>query len=231
MKKIVSLFLAMSMLVGMSVGAWATQPNEQGDQRIKDIFYCSKPVQNSKEGQYTFVYEEDIPSIKSIHRESAQSTKAITTITIIPTDEKEISILENITRSGGGNHYEYDWDSSGGIKAYCTIYFTRCELDDGREGVKLDKITGGYDRAAHTLRVTDYEVNIAATGDNVTQRKSIDMDKSSWIVYPPSSWKPVFVGNNALTVLGAACNLTISRNSKCWYLELTNHYVYEMWGN
>ena len=55
------------------------------------------------------------------------------------------------------------WDSSGGVQAYATIYWTKYTVDGDLE-TKLNRVTGGWHVYDQTEPVKNETINYSATG-------------------------------------------------------------------
>ena len=117
--------------------------NSDPNENIEELFLNSIPIESDVPGQYQFIaYHEPVQT------RSASQQKAVTTFTIVPGNEEEAQLLDAITRSGGGSTYRYDWDSSGGVKAYVTVSYT----DLGNK-ISLNRVSGGYEKHDHSLSI------------------------------------------------------------------------------
>ena len=142
----------------------------------------------------------------------------------------------NVARSGGGNHYEYEWDSSGVCKAYVTVYY-ETYTKNGNTYVRLTKVNGGFSGGGtggaslgNGVSVTKQSLKIGQNGKtesetNYTQNQTYTKDKGtrSWSQTVPSTWKAI----NADVVtglVGADLTITLKRGST-WTVYVNNNIV------
>ena len=152
MKKVLSVFMVLVFAVSCLSSASAVE-NSDPNENIQELFLNSSPIESDVPGQYQFIaYHEPVQT------RSASQQKAVTTFTIVPGNEEEAQLLDAITRTGGGSNYKYQWDNSGGVKIYSTIYYT-----DHGDTISLDRVTGGYDKADRSLTIVSQALTMGAT--------------------------------------------------------------------
>lgn len=162
-------------------------------------------------------------------------------------DEKEelLRYVENVKmeQTSGvatyGSRYDYEWDSSGGCKAYSTVYFTRT-TSNGSNFIEVTKVTGGFVGGSGTtgsvvgsgVVVVAQDVTIGQTGKPEgkalrTQQVNYTIANStrSWTKYP-GDWYPVQEGVVG-THVGATYYIELRRgtSTSTWSIELVNHVI------
>lgn len=187
------------------------------NENIKELFLDSVPVESDIPGQYQFIAYHD-----PIQTRSIAPQKAITTITIIPGNEEEEAVLEEVAESGGGSNYKYQWDNSYGIKIYSTVYYT-----DYGDSVSLDRVTGGYDKTDRTLTVLSQEVTLGATDLGHVQNQRRYPTNSSWGYNAPSNWVPIDTVQSFVQYLGAYYRVDVKRSASSWRVEVINNVLSE----
>jgi hypothetical protein len=133
---------------------------------------------------------------------------------------------EDLVAASASGQSGSTWDSSGGIKAFSTIYYERPSYD-GNYYIEIKYATGGWDFYDGNLRVLNRDVRIGASGPTawggsaraVDQRRNYYGVGLDWTAYAYASWVPVL--DNGRTSSGIASYSTISGYGDSWTL---NHY-------
>ena len=214
MKKVLSVFMVLVFAVSCLSSASAVE-NSDPNENIQELFSNSIPIESDVPGQYQFIaYHEPVQT------RSASQQKAVTTFTIVPGNEEEAQLLDAITRTGGGSNYKYQWDNSGGVKIYSTIYYT-----DHGDTISLDRVTGGYDKADRSLTIVSQALTMGATDPAHTQNQTKYPSGSSWSYNAPSSWVAVDNIQGFVQYMGAYYRVDIKRSGSPWRVELINNLL------
>ena len=113
-------------------------------------------------------------------------------------------------------------DSSGSIRGYVNVYFS-CSTKSGLEYVKINKVTGGYEKEARTVAVNTQSVEVHqkgrtySSGTKAQTKKYAKGSSTSWTITPPASWIPVSQ-DTVGTMVGAKCTYGLKRttNGETW---------------
>lgn len=155
-------------------------------------------------------------------------------VALIATNEEDQRALDEImqsARSSGGSHSEYEWDSSGAVKAYSTVYYERGTYS-GQSTVNITKVTVGYEKPDVSVRVEGQELFVGQTGKTTagtkTQTKTSYPSGTSSTWTPPSSWYPVMKVDASQA--GATYTLTLGRGSSTytWKVAVYNNLGLEI---
>lgn len=119
------------------------------------------------------------------------------------------------------------WDSSYGIRAYSTIYWSTVNDPNGLLYYRFDKTTGGWERSDSTLLLSNREVMLGQYGWNLgggwSNPTKTYYPTSNTYTYSPG-WQPVFGGGDF--DFGMNCTVTIKHGSSGspWELHMVNTY-------
>lgn len=189
--------------------------NSDPNENIQELFLNSIPIESDVPGQYQFIaYHEPVQT------RSASQQKAVTTFTIVPGNEEEAQLLDAITRSGGGSTYRYDWDSSGGVKAYVTVSYT----DLGNK-ISLNRVSGGYEKHDHSLSIVSQVLTMGATDHAHIQNADRYPTSASWSYAAPASRGAVDNAPGFYKYLGGYYRIDIKRSGSPWRLEVINNLL------
>ncbi|MED3645609.1 hypothetical protein P4475_02005 [Halalkalibacterium halodurans] len=138
-------------------------------------------------------------------------------------DLKEHSFEENdsfVSILGSTNRSK--WDDSVSVRAYSTIYFTESTYR-GMDYVRLDKVTGGWQRSDTSVSLSNRKVVLGCSGTPVgSQTTTRNPTTNSFSYTTPSTWKRVTA---VQSIVGVNTTVTLKRGtSSQWTLKLTNNY-------
>jgi len=141
----------------------------------------------------------------------------------IPASEEEASSGEVSASATSTSRKASKWDSSGGVKAYSTVYYS-VTYKDSVPYQDLSKVTGGWSVSDSSISLSNRKVDLGQSGGSlcggVTQKKSFTPSGNTFSYPAPSSWCAV---SSQVGSIGANTSVTLKRgSSSTWTLSLPN---------
>ncbi len=145
-------------------------------------------------------------------------------------DVSELDFNSTITplSSGNGNKYKEGLDSTAGVRAYSTLYYTWND-DEGPMTIDLTSVVGGWMKLDSQYTFGTRTVNYGASGPSavngalINQSSTYNPGTSTTFNIPtPSSWVAIVIGEYA--VVGATQILSITRGGTTWSFSFSNIY-------
>ncbi len=126
-----------------------------------------------------------------------------------------------------------NWDSTGAVEAYGTIYWDNV-TSDGYSETLLSKVTGGWNNNDNLITLQNPTVNFGEEGVSLTSsggtyntsNQFIDgLHPFSWpfTYYAPSSWHAIETPPS-FRIFGQHTSVTLVRGSSSWSLTLADEY-------
>jgi hypothetical protein len=152
-----------------------------------------------------------------------------------PTNESNLNVItlsnnnSNINFQKTGSKYDYQWDPTGGVKAYSTIYVNKTTDSQGT-WLDLQSVTGGWEIHDNTYYLTNMRVRLAqiGVGTNGSVYKTLDKYPSSltWSYSAPPEWPKVSANTTGAgqAYVGAGQYTRINRGSTYWQFDWANNW-------
>ncbi|MDE8563289.1 hypothetical protein PNH38_05235 [Anoxybacillus rupiensis] len=163
---------------------------------------------------------------------SVEKDYAITTFAIANEPTNTLSTVSD----EGGSQNRYKWDSTLGVKAYSTVYYSIVSDPRGSKHWDITSVSGGWQIEDNTYILSGMKVVIGQNGwsywGGIVTAQSVTKYPSSrtYSYTAPSSWVPVVAsGSFTPTGSGVGMNSTVTikrdsaHNTSSWTLSLTNN--------
>lgn len=230
MKKLLTVTITVLCMLFISPLALAIDINSSNvTSKNQEVLLTREYLSNA-----TIIEENGYLQIVSDKQLSSNSYQKDTVI-LIPNAEKTVSeihnsidaFINNYTTRGSGSDYFEDWDSSGGLKAWTTVYYSTTTIS-GVEYLKVTKVTGGLSIVDPTYSITSHKVIIGCTGWSASSgykeqntTKTPGLSTFSWSYNAPTSW--LYINTEApIAVAGANYQIKIKRGGSSWNFTLPN---------
>lgn len=245
MKKAISYSLIFVMLFLLSIPVSA---EEKETVKKEKVIYQAKEITNEKELYVRAlkgikevpINNLDLPEQEMINNQTNEhvnlsqhvTSQLLSTKNINDTVVQEFAITTFVTPetstnsepvfSTFGSKSEDLWDSSLGVKAYSTIYYSRT-TKSGVGYAKVTKATGGWTVSDKSISLSNRVVKIGTSGwPSGTQSITKNPSSNSWSYTAPTSWK--YISTESENSIGATSTVTLKRGTRStWTLKLNNN--------
>ncbi len=245
MKKAISYSLIFVMLFLLSIPVSA---EEKETVKKEKVIYQAKEITNEKELyeraligiKEVPINNLDLPEQEMINNQTKEhvnlsqhvTSQLLSTKSINDSVVQEFAITTFVTPEASTNSEpvfstfasksEDLWDSSQGVKAYSTIYYTRT-TKSGVGYAKVTKATGGWTVSDKSISLSNRVVKIGTSGWPAgTQSITKNPSGNSWSYTTPTSWK--YISTEGENAIGATSTVTLKRGTRStWTLKLNNN--------
>ncbi len=224
-KKVVATCLSVLMCLIVNIPIYASENTSDIDRMFKKAYMNASNVDTKYATLISPTGEKSIVKMFSYQTEpkyningDSQGEKSQTYV--VSLEDQYIYPLSS------GNQSREEWDETGGIRAYLTIYYTVSHSSGQGDGYLLTRVKGGWERADTSLSLTNKEVLY-------TCKEGINPDQYEE-KYPSGltfSYSTGFTEPAHEQAFDATCGATsmidISRSSGKWSLWVTNAVLNE----
>lgn len=194
--------------------------NESEDKKFKGKGIRGLEVaSNTKGNEKIKVKELETIQLLSVKEEGNSTVEEYAKTTFIVEENTNNNLIIMSTQSG--NKTESTWDSSLGVRAYSTIYYSRTVIG-GISRAKLTSVSGGWAISDSQISLSNRKLVMGTSGWPAGhQSVTHNLSSNSWVYNAPSSWD--YVSTEAGNSIGATTTVTLKRGTSTWTLTHNNN--------
>ncbi|TYR81546.1 hypothetical protein FZC66_06830 [Priestia megaterium] len=191
------------------------------DVPINDLSLPKQEMKNNQTKENVELSEHVTSQLLNVKTVDDTEIQEIAVTTFVTPESSTILEPTFTTFATSGSKSEEEWDSSYGVRAYSTIYYSRT-TKDGVSYAKVTKASGGWSISDSSISLSSRKVTIGTSGWPAgTQSITKYPTGNSWSYSTPTSWE--YISTTSGHSIGATSTVTLKRGSSTWTLKLNNN--------